>query len=135
MAESNCYDRWHDMNQGTAFAKIPKTIVNNNLKLLLPICIFYSRCQNTFSTFQDAFAKCELSPANWNPGWRVAVGQAVMNTQCLFCGFLSRVGHKRIHFCFRFFHTSQQGYMPKGDVKIICHRNSLLQGLKFLLVF
>ena len=60
MAEANCYDRWHGMNQGTTFAKIPKIILNNNLKLLMPIIIFYDTCQNTFSTFQKAFAKWEL---------------------------------------------------------------------------
>ena len=87
MAEANCYDRWHSMNWGTTFAKIPKIILNNNLKLLLSICIFYNTCQNTFPALQNAFAKCELWTANWNPGWRVAVGQAVMNTLCLFCGF------------------------------------------------
>ena len=60
MAEANCYDRWHSMNWGTTFAKIPKIILNNNLKLLLPIYIFYNTSQNTFSTFQNATAKCEL---------------------------------------------------------------------------
>ena len=57
MAEANCYDRWHGMNQGTTFAKMPKIILNNNLRLLLLICIFYDTSQNTFSTFQNAFAR------------------------------------------------------------------------------
>ena len=71
---------------------MPKIILNSSLKLLLPIFMFYDTCQSTLAVFQNVFSKCELQTDNWKPGWRVTVGQAVINAKS-FYDILIRAGH------------------------------------------
>ena len=54
--------------------------------------MFYDTCQSTLAVFQNAFSKCELQTDNWKPGWRVTVGQAVINAKS-FYDILIRAGH------------------------------------------